>query len=114
MSRRPRGDSGQGMLPLVVLVSFSLIIIMVSLLVPWGAATTEKAQAQTAADAAALAAVDSRRRAWLDLTAPGLLRFPDVAGPRVSPTGTGGWTHKTSPNRTGRTSRSTTAAAAGS
>lgn len=67
-------DSGQGMLPLMVLVSFSILIITFYLLVPWGSATTEKSQAQTAADAAALAAVQGNRDAWDRLsTTPGLL-----------------------------------------
>jgi hypothetical protein len=69
------------MLPLVILVSFSLIVIMVSLLIPWGSATTERAQAQTAADAAALAALDIKRRAWVQETAPGTLGFLDLARP---------------------------------
>jgi hypothetical protein len=70
-------DAGQAMLPLLVLVSLSLLVVTFSLLVPWGAATTEKAQAQTAADAAALAAVDHNREQWVrDTTAPGLGRDP--------------------------------------
>lgn len=65
MGRRVRfDDSGQGMLPLMVLVAFSILVITFSLLVPWGAATTEKAQSQTAADAAALAAVQGKRELW--------------------------------------------------
>lgn len=67
------GDSGQGMLPLMVLVSFSILVITFSLLVPWGSATTEKSQTQTAADAAALAAVQANRRVWDAGTKPGTL-----------------------------------------
>ncbi|MGJ7449421.1 pilus assembly protein TadG-related protein [Aquipuribacter sp. MA13-13] len=66
-------DSGQGMLPLMVLVSFSILVITFSLLVPWGSATTEKSQSQTAADAAALAAVQGNREAWDAGTQPGVL-----------------------------------------
>ncbi len=66
-------DSGQGMLPLMVLVSFSILIITFYLLVPWGSATTEKSQSQTAADAAALAAVQGNRDAWDTGTQPGVL-----------------------------------------
>jgi uncharacterized membrane protein len=74
MRRSPSpGDAGQAMLPLLVVVALSLLVITFWLLVPWGAATTEKAQAQTAADAAALAAVDGKRKGWvLDTHAPGL------------------------------------------
>lgn len=69
-------DAGQGMLPLMVLVAFMVLVVMFWLLVPWGAATTEKAQSQTAADAAALAAVQQKRTVFSELTAPGTLVFP--------------------------------------
>ena len=69
----PSGDAGQAMLPLLVVVSLSLLAVIFWLLVPWGAATTEKAQAQTAADAAALAAADAQRKGWVrDTMPPGL------------------------------------------
>ena len=70
--RTATGDAGQAMLPLLVVVALSLLICMFYLLVPWGAATTEKASAQTAADAAALAAVGDKREAWVASTRPGL------------------------------------------
>lgn len=74
-SRLRRDDSGQGMLPLMVLVAFSVLVILFSLLVPWGNATSEKSQTQTAADAAALAAAQDSRELWDVGTQPGLLTY---------------------------------------
>ncbi|MGJ7439589.1 hypothetical protein [Aquipuribacter sp. MA13-6] len=73
-------DSGQGMLPLMVLVSFSILVITFSLLVPWGSATTEKSQSQTAAEAAALGAVQGKREAWGAGTQPSALSMLSALG----------------------------------
>ncbi|WP_380164475.1 pilus assembly protein TadG-related protein [Jannaschia sp. R86511] len=92
-SRVRLDDSGQGMLPLMVLVAFSVLVILMSLLVPWGNATTEKSQAQTAADAAALAAVQGNREAWDTGTRAGVLTYvtalPTAAAATVAGCGSG-------------------------
>lgn len=76
---RLRNDSGQGMLPLMVLVACGILVVTFSLIVPWGSATTDKTQTQTAADAGALAAAQRTRELWDVATRPGVLTF--VGGP---------------------------------
>lgn len=78
-------DDGQMLAAGVVFLCVVLLSFCVVALLPVGAATNDKTQSQTAADAGALAAVEDFRTVWVDdVTSPGpTLRFlPGVAALR--------------------------------
>lgn len=70
LRRRPRGDDGQVVGALVLLVAFLLLALVTYVVFPLGAASNDRARARTAADAAALAGADQQRRAWLGPLGP--------------------------------------------
>lgn len=65
---RPRGHRERGQLVTSLSVIFAVValLVLVYLFIPIGAATTEKGQSQTAADAAALAAAQEMADDWVD------------------------------------------------
>lgn len=77
MRRRPRGDDGQVVGALVLLVAFLLLALVTYVVLPLGAAGNDRARARTAADAAALAGAEEMRTAWLNgPVLPVVLQFP--------------------------------------
>ncbi|GAB4070200.1 hypothetical protein GCM10028777_34690 [Angustibacter speluncae] len=77
LRRRPRGDDGQVVGALVLLVAFLLLALVTYVVFPLGAASNDRARARTAADAAALAGAEEMRTAWLNgPVLPVVLQFP--------------------------------------
>ncbi len=75
--RRLRGDDGQVVGALVLLVAFVLLALVTYVVLPIGAASNDRARARTAADAAALAGAEELRTAWLNGPVMfGVLQFP--------------------------------------
>ncbi len=65
LRRRPRGEGGQVVGTLVLLVAFLLLALVTYVVLPLGAAGNDRARARTAADAAALAGAEELRTQWL-------------------------------------------------
>ncbi len=83
---RPRGDDGQAVGALILLVAFLLLALVTYVVFPLGAASNDRARARTAADAAALAGAEEIRTTWLNTSVlPGLLQFPLEPLPPVTP-----------------------------
>lgn len=67
IGRRPRGDAGQVTTALLFAAVLGALVLLLSVLLPLAGATDQRSRAQTAADAAALAAVDRLGRGVEDL-----------------------------------------------
>lgn len=85
-TRRLRGDDGQMAPAMVIFLGCTVLAFFVVALVPVGAATNERSRSQTAADAAALAGAEEIRTQFVQAsTFPGVLQFPLMPLPPVTP-----------------------------